>query len=683
MSNIPNYSGVFSSFRDISLTGIAPAGSTRGIFLFFADQGKDNKLDIFLNESEFKREYGNSTLKYQPYNFGHLNAKTYTTISPAWCMRLLPQDATYSNVTVSIVRDNSIVDPNNPNYGWKYEYDQLTVSSEAAIDMFWTTFINNPDGITRIPLAVFFGKGRGSWYNKLKFRVTKPNNQTGRFTFTLYKMNDAGDFEIVTDRLISTNPDIKGPSGENIFIESIVNDEIEYINCKLNPELNSNHIINILSSLDTLSEYPEVVDIINSPTEINIELGDTYMIGNRATGQFLNKEGHIVRYDETLDTWLYWNSELKQFIDILDESDESSIESLIPVVYGSIIKTTKNNNYIVHYGNGYTDPFDVYLHGIIFNTGNQVYSSFNSESTFKELGKGSEGSLLDQFGMINTSVANELLSKAFIGDIDSNILNTEDVDFSVLIDAGYPTEVKNAIAFLSTMRQDFFSYLDNGFCRNVKEEVTLRKKENTFNNRLMALFSPYVTKYIPDYGRRMKVPVSSILSSKVPINDRDLYPWASIAGYSSTGNKGIIEGILDIEYNPVTPEERTLLKDYQINPITRTSSGIAIVEQVTTLINPSVWNDIHINRLYLYIDKNLKTFLRFYKFEVNNEHVWRNVAEIVSSWLNELPNAFEEAPQIEVYADEYARRTLKAFYVKIYSIPNRLAEKILLEYNVK
>ena len=139
--------------------------------VFVSGKGRDNKLIKFTNQNEFVKEYGKpDVLKYgQPI----LNA--YASIndaySHAYCMRVMPQDAKYSNLIVvakykvngdkfevKLVRETELALSNGDNL-------------EAVLDQFNSTE-EDEAGYKAVPLFAIRCLGRGIYGNALRVRLT-------------------------------------------------------------------------------------------------------------------------------------------------------------------------------------------------------------------------------------------------------------------------------------------------------------------------------------------------------------------------------------------------------------------------------------------------------------------------------------------------------------------------------
>ena len=140
--------------------------------VFTCGKGRDNKLIKILNKNDFVKEYGRpDILKYgQPM----LNAygSIVDSYSYAYCMRVMPLNACYSNIIVCIkykinddgnfevrIENNSIMGLNNES------------QFQGIMDGF-NKFEEDEEGFKCIPLFALRSLGRGSYGNAYRIRLT-------------------------------------------------------------------------------------------------------------------------------------------------------------------------------------------------------------------------------------------------------------------------------------------------------------------------------------------------------------------------------------------------------------------------------------------------------------------------------------------------------------------------------
>jgi len=645
---IPIVSGVYSRYRDLS-TIFAGIPGTMACYCFVSDKGVDNKLQFVSSSSVLTDHYGQPNIdKYGGFARGLLNAKNTTNITSIYAMRVLPENATYSNFVVALAKKT---DESN----YTYVFEQMSFTSEETFDNnFWTIGGTTPETSPAgydfyLPLAIFYAEGRGDWYNRLKLRITKIINKLGQYNIDLYELKDTGDYEFVDGIIVATDYVTLDDSGNEIYIEDEVNEGMKYIKCKLNPNMPIEQIMSYLEDNGTITDI--IVKDITEVEPSSPSVGDIYFISDRPEGSFVGQEGKLATYTVE-EEW--------EFIDL---------------EYGSIFKCTTDGKYYVHYGGGFLDEFNIYLHGMVFEEGEETYSG-GEDLKFKEFGNGGEGSMVDQYGKLLSNEATDILVDAYIGNIDSAIVDKENIEFSLLFDCGYPSQVKDAIVFLANLREDCMAFIDNGDHYSPESAVNTRKTQNTYNTRYVALYEGYTEVYVPEFKRNVFVPPSYHLSTMIPRNDRDYYLWFATAGYT----RGVVSGIKSLRYNP-NIGEREQMKLYQINPIVTTKGETAFMEQRTTLIRPSKFQDIHISRLVMYVDRNLSQIAKYFLFEQNDQFTWSECSTRMMMFLDSLERAFEDK-SVSCGASDFEKAN-RMFSAKISLTPLGVVERILLDYTIR
>ena len=95
--------------------------------------------------------------------------------------------------------------------------------------------------------------------------------------------------------------------------------------------------------------------------------------------------------------------------------------------------------------------------GIFFNGGN------DGTFTYKAPGRA-------------TAIA-EAYANAFSGLVDKSVMNKKAFPFNIVLDANYPTSVKNAIADFCRARKDVFGVIDTGIIPTTSGSLAWRKNE--------------------------------------------------------------------------------------------------------------------------------------------------------------------------------------------------------------
>ena len=306
------------------------------------------------------------------------------------------------------------------------------------------------------------------------------------------------------------------------------------------------------------------------------------------------------------------------------------------------------------------------------------------------LKKGSEGSLWSN-GVLSTSTAETLLEQAYSGILSSRynisgtdaeyvdqVLDTENIYFSIVYDAGYPSDVKTAISTLCTTRKDCVGILDNSDNVSVTTALTKRTNTHTFNNYYVSLYEQFTKVSDPFTGQDIWFSPVYHMSTLLPRNDNVAELWFAAAGF----NRGAIENIKESRYNPrLGQRDQMYLK--QLNPIVKFSAGWVVWGQLTSQAKPSALQDLNIVRLVLYCKRALEQYCRFFIFEQNDPITWGQVGGAITEFLEVIKNKRGlDSYSVEVGATDYEKKT-KTFHVNVTLQPTRVVEKIELNFFIK
>jgi len=291
---------------------------------------------------------------------------------------------------------------------------------------------------------------------------------------------------------------------------------------------------------------------------------------------------------------------------------------------------------------------------------------------------GSDGSLKNSSGDLDTTVATEILANAYAGTVDDNVLDTELYYFSVVFDAGYPTDVKTQIVNLATTRRDCVAILDNGDNATFNASIDKRVQTHKFNTYYAALYEEFNKVYDIFTGQDVWFSPLYHIAYLLPRNDSVAEVWWAIAGYE----RGAIQSIKELRFNPkLSQRDQMYLK--QLNPVVKFSDGYVVWGNLTTQARATALQDLNIVRLVLYAKKALETFCRYYIFTMNDGLTWSSVQNGVIEFLEDLKSRRGlDSYTVEVSATEYEKKR-KTFHVNITLKPTRVVEKIELNFFIQ
>ena len=274
--------------------------------------------------------------------------------------------------------------------------------------------------------------------------------------------------------------------------------------------------------------------------------------------------------------------------------------------------------------------------------------------------KGLDGALKDAAGDLDATEAKSLLSNGYAGTIDDNILDSENIYFSIVYDCGYPSDVKSQISTLVQTRRDCVAILDNGDNATYTASMTARNDTHTFNNYFCALYEEYNKVYDIFTGQDVWFSPVYHMSYLLPRNDNVAEIWYAAAGF----NRAAIDTIKELRFNPrLGQRDQMYLK--QLNPIVKFNPGYTVWGQLTTQAKVSALQDLNIVRLVLYCKRALEQYCRFFIFEMNDAITWETVAGDIVEFLEDIKKRRGlYSYSVDVGASEYEKKS-KQFHVNV------------------
>ena len=654
MANIS--AGVYTKIIDLS-TYINAVPSTTGFIAGLAKKGRDNELVFMGSRSEFIGEFGEPNMDYgKNYSQGLYCGYNYLGESGSlYFLRPMPDSASYANIMIS-----SKMQAGDTNAVISLVYiDTTAANSKAEI----LTAIE-ADG-TNSPVCILRPIGRGEYYNGISVKISEHSNPIfeGLFVLDIYERQSDGVDEIIESFDISFDPNAVDDVGETLFIEDVLNDYSNVLRAEMT-----------LTSGAYTTGYELAVKIFDK------EIGDVTATGwDDGTGV---ATATITDDKQDFSQWAGSGTADYAIIAIDDKGNKlngwfgaaSGTDNETIAVFQERDLTTQNWNY-----DATSDLADFNWTGdityIVKKSLADIGGAFTASVPLK---KGSDGDLLNADGSINTTTAKQILSNAYAGTIDDEVLNTEDIYFNMIFDCGYHADVKDWISTLATTRKDCIAIMDNGDNASVAASLLARKNDNTFNNYYVALHEPYNKVYDIFTGKDIWVSPVYHMSYLLPRNDSVGEQWFAVAGFE----RGVIDTIKEMRFSPKLGERDNFYKK-QINPIVKFAPGHTVWSQLTSQAKPSALQDVNIVRLLLYVKKALEDFSKFFIFEQNDELTWSQVSAEIIAFLEDIKSRRGLYDyQVEVGATDYEKKR-KTFHANVTLNPTRVVEKIELNFFVK
>ena len=298
------------------------------------------------------------------------------------------------------------------------------------------------------------------------------------------------------------------------------------------------------------------------------------------------------------------------------------------------------------------------------------------------LDEGSTGTLFDANG-IDSDVATQILGKAYQGILPrtttgqyvDEVLDTDNYYFTIVLDGGYPTDVKTSINTLVRTRKDCLAIVDNGDNTTTAAAIAARDDDHTFNTRYMALYEPYNKIYDVYTGKDIWLSPIYHMANIIPYTDNVAEIWSGLAGT----NRATIATIKELRFSPRLGDRNTFYLK-QINPIVKFSIGNIVYSQLTTQKRPTALQDVNIIRLVLYVKRALEQFCKFYIFEYNDAETWSKISNEINSFLKVVQaKRGLYSFSVEVSATEYELKA-KQVHVNVKLDPTRVIEQIHLNF---
>lgn len=636
--------------------------STIAFLAGFTRKGRDNELVFVGSRSDFISEWGEPNITEFGKNFGQGPYIAYNFLGESgalYWMRLLPDDATYSNIRIDAKLANA--------------------DSSASISITYVGSLNTQAEITTNlsqsgdikPICFLRPIGRGDYYNSLGVRLTEHSNPTlsGIYVLDIYEKQPDGDDVIVESFDVSFNPFAVDNAGDTVFIQNILAAYSTILRADM-----------VLANGDYSSGFELVAKIYDN------EIGSV-------TVDLTSGSATIKDNKQDFSDWQYDGTDNSLFVVVAKDAKGNEIWGWMgtsdPSQDNEVVNVFPSRNLAGATAgwNGAVSTFDV--NSTISYQVKESYTSIASafiSSIPTPLKKGSEGSLRTSTGKIDTDEATNLLEQGYSGIItnpvtgqaEDNILDVENVYFTLVYDAGYPSDVKTAISTLCQTRRDCVAILDNGDNVTLNASIASRNNTNTFNTFYVALYEPYNKVSDPFTGEDIWFSPLYHMSYLIPRNDNVAEIWYAAAGF----NRAAIDSIKELRYNAkLSQRDQLYLK--QLNPICHFSAGYVVWGQLTSQAKASALQDLNVVRLVLYCKRAIEQYCSYFIFEQNDPITWGQISGSIVGFLEDIKSRRGlDSYSIDVGATDYEKK-LKRCHVNIILQPTKTLEQIELNFSIK
>ena len=657
--------GVYTRIVDLSAY-VAAVPGTIGCVCALTKKGEDNVLKLVSSRADFISEYGEPDIQEFGKNYGQGPYIAYNYLGESGALyfcRCMPDDAAFSNMSIDVT-----LAPTDETASIDVSY--VATTSANTINELKTALIAS--GNTS-PLCILRPIGRGEYYNGLSVRFTEHSNPllNGVYVLDLYEKQSDGSDVIIESFEVSFDPKATDLTGDSIFLPYVLSQYSNVLVAQME-----------LASGEYTDGYKLLAKIYDK------EIGTVTVTDYDATAS-----GNATLTDTKQD-FSDWESTSYPLTYVVKAKDAKGNE-----IYGWLGAASGTDN----------ETIAVYDSRLAGGTQNWVggSSTFNEPSglisyeikksamsvadafissdpvPFK---KGSDGSLLDGSGDLDTSEATLALSQGYAGTLTSavdgssyidDVFDTENVYFSLVFDAGYVTDVKTQIVTLCQTRRDCVAIIDNGHNTSVNASLSARLVNHTYNTYYAALYECYNKVYDTFTGQDVLFSPMYHMSYLLPRNDNVAELWYAAAGF----NRASISSIKELEFNPRLADRDSLYLK-QINPIVKFNPGYTVWGQLTTQAKASALQDLNIVRLVLYCKRALEQFCRYFVFEQNDSITWGQVSGSITEFLEDIKKRRGlYGYSVEVSATPYEIKR-KTFHVDIMLRPTRVVEKIELNFYI-
>ena len=641
--------GVFTKIIDLSQF-VQAVPSTIGFMCAVTEKGEDNVLKFIGSRADYISEFGEPNISTYGKNYGQGPYCAYNYLGESgalYFMRVLSDNASYSNIRIDATMGAS-----DMTAGMQITFvEGINAQSEFGTNL--------QQSGTTYPICFLRPIGRGQWYNRLGVRLTEVSNPTLWDTYVLdvYERQSDGQDVIIESFEVSFDPQARDNSGESLWIVDILN----LYSSMLRAEMF------ISEDLETYSAGYDlnirIYDKEIGTTTVDLTGGSAMLTDIKQ--DFSDWESAAGPADYVVIAKDSRGNEIWGWLGAAAGSDDESI-----MVYSDRMLTSQS-------WNGNTTDFydtDTEIEYRIKKSYGSVAQAFTSSEPVP-FRKGTDGDLLQADGSLDTVEATTLLNQAYSGIIDDDVLDTENIYFSMVFDCGYPADVKSAISTLCQTRRDCVGILDNGDNASVSLALASRNNTNTFNNYFVALYESYNKVFDSFTGQDVWFSPVYHMSYILPRNDTVAELWFAAAGF----NRASIDTIKELRYNPRLGErDQMYLK--QLNPIVKFNPGYVVWGQLTSQAKASALQDLNIVRLVLYVKRAFEEFCRYFIFEQNDSVTWSLVATQLVDFLEVIRKKRGLYNySVDVGATDYERKT-KKFHVNVTLEPTRTVEQIELNF---
>lgn len=538
------------------------------ISVFAGPKGVDGKLVYADSAKSYQKMFGDTN--YTKYGQPHMMPLAYLSSANTgvWCLRVMPDDASYSNSVLSLW-----FKADKEKKAFRIKFTAKSLSAEqikaavpgvvnplmsrkllielgAKMDGTLTDGVyKDAEGYTQVPMAVFTPIGRGAYGKNMRWRITANQEYEKEYTtkFFNFEILDVTNGVTVVQHntaTIMTNPAL----GTSNFINDVIAD---------------------MNEIDNVADIHIFEDNMDYLYEQYVAFCDEMAKDAANAGVVIPEK-----------------TEFDPFFGKENKDMPSEEPKALPYIKFTKVKTAD-----VTSGDeaDYTEMDIIAVDAIAGN-------SFDN---------GSDGAFANADAAARQKSIEDMYEKAFLGEVDKLILSAKRIPAQALYDANYSFPVKKAMAKLALHRLSCPLYLDTNFTESlsVLEIKTLAAKYQPIQD--LAIGMPTVENSsnficsvnMHDYkiveastGKRVRVTFTYFLA----LTDAEYRAANEVKTIPRTGVNCTLSGHIRNSLSPAVDESefdiKQALKDARINYVE--SIGINRFERATemTFIQPPAKN---------------------------------------------------------------------------------------------
>lgn len=531
--SFPYVETIINDYTVLSDTADTSASDTsiRMAFAVMSGKGIDN---VWVKKSSRKsavKTFGESNFK----KFGQPLMQALHVLdqpnSKVWMMRVMPENATYSNAIVSAYYKADTADKIADAHLRKFRikltrksFEDIKTSGDlaeafkkldgVAISSNGSEIYKDAEGYTQVPLMAVRYSGRGTCGDLFSMRISKPTTYEKEYGITMYNfevLNSEAGLEQDANYVGGVVSSPKYGSETATFINDIL-DETEAGVAPIMVQINEENVEVIYDEyikfckqlrLDLEAEYEEKVVEYDIPEEM---LNGTAPVSDEYKEKVATLRQIENLIDATADEAL---PELDTF-DVIFGKKVATNTSLPAIYYPAFLSTDVDITADDYVAENYTSTTNLVdftsAKGLILENGGDGY--FGNPRTMIIDGESVKYTVEDEVAAC--------YKKAYTGEFDPRILSSRRIDLSVIWDANYPFEIKEILADLALARNDCRIHLDTNIIESLSGAnlTTLIEKYSVFKD-------PLISKDIHNYcmkeestNKKCRVTISYFLAAE-------------------------------------------------------------------------------------------------------------------------------------------------------------------------